>query len=192
MGRGPKLPTQGLLTFEFGGVGLPYGATPSLGLVGPAAVYSDSAFQAGVLSAANDLVQLTCTSTVTLNQLILKEGPEAVGPTYVLASGTAGAQGANQAPPQVAMLVRKTVTGVTTRLMGRMFWPGVSEGNVDSAGVLGPSAVTDFQNAFNDFQTALAFFNVEPCVFNETSDERIVDGLDVQVRVATQRDRLRR
>lgn len=193
MGRGPKLPNQALLTFRFGGLGLPYGATPSLGLTGPALTLIDPAFHEDLAQAATDLVQLTCTSTVTLNELALKIGPEELGPTFTIPVGEPGAEGANQCPPQVSLLVRKVVDGITTKRMGRLFWPGVPEGNVDSAGVVAPVAVTDYQAAFTGFQAALGTpWAVIPAVFDETSDEKEVSLLQVQPRVATQRDRLRR
>lgn len=192
MGRGPKLPSQALLTFDFGGVGLPFPATPSIGLVGDALQYLEPTWQATVVQASTDLVQLTCTSTVTLNEVRVKIGPEELGPTLTLPVGEPGAEGANQTPPQVALLIRKEVIGITTRRMGRMFWPGVSDGNVDAAGLLDPTARADYSNAFADWQAAVCGSELQLCLFDETSDVRIVNSIPVQPRVSTQRRRLRR
>lgn len=192
MGRGPKTVSQALLTFDFRGAGLPYGATPALGMVGLPLTWEDPTFQADLRQGAIDLVQLTCTTTVTLTELRIKVGPEDSGPTHVITVGEPGAEGASQLPPSVAMLIRKVVPNTTTRRMGRLFWPGLSEGNVDAAGVLDPGALADYQTAWAGFLDVLLDHTVSPAVFDETSDPREVTALTVQSRVATQRDRLRR
>lgn len=190
MAYGPSTPSEALLTFNFGGVALPNGADTSLGLAADPASWNDPGWQADLLDATRDLVQLTCTNQVNLNSIDIKVGPVATGPTYTVTAGVPGATGTETVPPNTSMLVRKTVAGVSTKLMGRMYWPGTSEGNVLGNGNL--SNFANYQTAWTNYFGALVGpLAAVPLVFT-AGDPRDVTGLTLQSRVATQRRRLRR
>lgn len=195
--------SQGRITWNFSGEALPYGAVTQLEFQRQAdeslESWANSALPVLAL-ACRDLHQLVASSKCQLDTIDVKFGPEATGPTYSAPIGVPGATGAEPCPPNVAMLVRKAMNGVSGRFQGRMFYPGISEGNVASDGTIPTPALGPYQAAFDDFfQTMIDGGPIEgdigqPYVFSSTPglEGRSVSSLDVQLRVATQRKRLRR
>lgn len=189
---GPPTASWGELSFVFSGTNQPTGAVATIGVNDPATGFTDPAWQNELVDAATDLVQLTCNTSTTLARIDVKVGPVATGPTYSIPVNEAGAQTGSSLGPQVAMLVRKVIPDVSTRLSGRLFWPGLTTGNVNAQGQILPTALAAYQSAWTDFYGALVLLTSQPAVFNETSDPREVDAFTVQPQVATQRRRNRR
>lgn len=182
----------GQTTYVFAGASLPNGAVCTLGWRRTGIIPLPEAMTTYAASAAF-LHESMSTSNCTLVALEFKLGPTLTGPTYRIESGQIGGQGTNAVPPNVAVLVRKTVADTSTRFAGRLFWPSMPEGTVDSAGQIESASVTQFQEAWDDHYTEIVAAGFEPVVLSATSsDPRDVTSLDVQGRVATQRERLRR
>lgn len=189
---GPPTAGFGEASFIFTGINAPTGAVSTLGLEAPGFDFDNATWQAEFAGLATDLVQLTCNTGITLAQVDIKVGPVDTGPTYSIPVNEAGAQTGDTLGPQVAMLVRKEIAGVSTRLAGRMFWPGLTTGNVTPGGQIESTALAAFQSAWTDFYDGLVLLTSPPYVYNDTSDPRFVDSLTVQAKVATQRRRNRR
>lgn len=198
----PALPSAnfGQLTFEFSGTRFPAVCTIALeGIAGLdlGDVTSDIAL------AAADLHQLISSNAIRLEGVTLKQGPSDTGPSYYQPIGVAGEQGAASVTPNTSLVITKALLNVSGRRFGRMFWPGVSEGNVDDKGVLGPAAVIDFNLALQDFLEAVnavvgspvggSAFVVLPAKQSSSDPEyRRVTELRCEPVVGTQRRRMRR
>lgn len=192
---------QGRITWSFEGPALPFGASTSLEFyrdnpdLDPGDWWTN--FSVQLETAARDLHQLVASSSCLLTQLEVKLGPEATGPTFTIPLSTPGATGAEACPPNVAMLIRKRVNGVSGRFSGRMFYPGISEGNVASNGTIPTPALGPYQAAVDGFFDSLHVNTgggVTPIIIPSAPGafSRNISSLDVQVKVATQRRRLRR
>lgn len=123
-------------------------------------------------------------------------GPGLVGERIVNVAGTA----VGQTPPQnVAVLANKTTALAGRRNKGRMYFPPslVSEAAINQVGVIDGASVTAIQNGLNSFVTELntgGALDLPPVLFHSvgvTTPTPII-SLNVQNRVATQRQRLRR
>lgn len=107
----------------------------------------------------------------------------------------AGLNGPNALTINTAVLVRKLTASGGRRGRGRMYIPGLPEGNVATAGNITPSVVPTLQTAIDSLLTNLvAHASVERCVlFHDTAPftPTTITSLEVQRKVATQRRRLR-
>lgn len=187
---GPPTPTTGQITWIFSGSALPAGgAVTTCGFF-----FSDAPSGPALLAEALwDDLRPAIVNGVTLDAIEIKQGPVATGPTTVYAVGTSGTTGPDGVPPNTALLVRKTVLDVSGRFAGRMFWPGLPESEVDSAGNIDPTFLAGLQGTFNDFFATMGSQGYGLRIFSEgSSDTREVSELNVQARVATQRRRMRR
>lgn len=193
------------LTLSFGGSNLPYRAMTAFEYVRLDAMDPIDwmiAARTPILQACSDLHQLVAANDCMLTSLTVKLGPEDTGPTLDIPVGVEGENGANACPPNVALLVRKLVPTVSGRLNGRSFYPSISEGNVANDGTIPTPALGPYQEAFDDFFTAMTEAlpdgpNLEPVVFGGGEgggpvNTRRVVRYTVQPRVATRRRRLRR
>lgn len=129
-----------------------------------------------------------------------------VGATYRTNEGTvaettravSGLNANETAPYNVAYLVHKHNFTVGRRGNGRMFLPGVDEESVSPAGALEPSHFATLQTALTAFYDGLVSDEFQPVLFHSpTPDDptpfsSFVTGFGLDVRVATQRNRLRR
>lgn len=190
---GPPTSGYARALFVFSGDDVPLGAATSIGLEAPPTGFDDAIAQS-VLDAYVDNMLGLSTAGVTLDELRLKVGPEASGPTIVIASGDSGEQAAAAAPPNVSNLVRLGVENVSNRFGGRMFVPGVNEGQVDGAGLWSSAYLSDGQLKVNGFLSDLVLqAGCAPVVFSSTgAPPRLVTTGTLDPRVATQRRRLRR
>lgn len=129
-----------------------------------------------------------------------------LGATYRSNEGTVaettravGGTGAGAtAPYNVAYLVHKHNFTIGRRGNGRMFLPGVNETMVGSAGEISPGWFTTLQTALTAFYDGLVSDEFQPVLFhsptagNPTPPSSFITGFGLDVRVATQRNRLRR
>lgn len=137
---------------------------------------------------------LEMSSTVALREVRVTVGqdggPDAVGSAPF---NLVGQDPANAATPQVAYLLRKNTGFGGRAYRGRMFVPGVVEGNVTDAGLLDTTFRTALQAAADNFLAALDAQG-NPMVLLHTSAliaPTPVVSLVVDAKVATQRRRLR-
>lgn len=141
-------------------------------------------------------------SSWTVESVILRVGDGAGGSTVFedavnYNSGVAGAS----LPQNCAVLFKKQTNLAGREGRGRMYFPGIAEGNVDAAGVLTSTAIT----SHND--RAFAYLNLladdvqtpAPMVLLHSSPQlgavpppTVVTAMIVDSRIATQRRRLRR
>lgn len=190
---GPATPNQGLLTWRFAGAAMPFGAQTSLGVEGPNSALTAPETLDEIVLASATFHEAMAVIDCQLTTVDLKIGPEATGPTLSAVVGQNGGEGNDATPPNTAFLIRKTISGISNRFSGRLYWPGVSDGNLMQGGNIDPTAYPTYRQACVDFFDALdAIAGINPVVFNDSSDPRVVSGLDLQLRVATQRRRLRR
>lgn len=189
---GPPTGLFGELSFIFSGINAPTGAVSTLGVESPVVDFFNVTWQNELVGLSTDLVQLTCNTALVLDRIDIKVGPVSSGPTISLPVAENGAQTGDTMGPQVAMLVRKQVDNVSTRLAGRMFWPGLTVGNVTPGGQIDSTPLGLFQDAWDDFYDGLVALTSAPYIFTQSSDPRPVSSLTVQDKIATQRRRNRR
>ena len=181
------------VTFLFTGVDVPTGAAVTLGLNQP-----NTASVADGLDLLEPLVETLheamAVSTVTLDRIRLKFGPNASGNFGERSIAAPGDQGADGAAPNLAVLVRKQTDEGGRQGRGRLYYPGVPEEVVNGAGVLTAGAVAQYQAAWDAFYTALDGADWTPVLLHSVAgnspDE--ITSFVVESTTATQRRRLRR
>jgi hypothetical protein len=179
-------------SFFFTGSGVPLGAACTLGLeYNPAKTVQQTAddcrdnFVATILPV---LIQNT-----GLDHVLVKYGPNDVGPTATSASGVGGSDLSDQAPPNVAYLVRKGTALGGRKNRGRMYLPGVDEGEVLQGGTIQPGKLAGVEAAVDAFMAAMiADGHTLVVLHNGPEIPTEITSLTVDGTVATQRRRLRR
>lgn len=179
-------------TLLFGGGAQPTGAAVVLGFdngtAGAPAIVGDAiyqAWQAECLPLQND--------TTDFVGVLVKFGPESVGPSGLFSEVNSGGATGSAATPNVAYLAHKNTLLGGRQGRGRMYIPGVSEDDVDGAGNLDTGVVTAWTDALEEFFGACAFLGLEHVLLH--GDELTptpVANTTCDGRVATQRRRLRR
>lgn len=194
---GPPLASTAVLSWHFTGAAVPRGAVTTLGFIHFGWDSQDwQDFAVAISDECKDLHQLVAVNDCILSRVELKQGPVDTGPTFSVGLQTEGSQGVAADAPNVAYMVNKHVAGLSGRFAGRMFYPGVSEGNTTTGGVVGPAAVSQINSALEIFYDAAVLLGGQPCVFGAPGTPgaagREVTALTVDPLVATQRRRLRR
>lgn len=154
-------------------------------------------------------------NTITAATVTVKVGPDSTGPATVVPVGVTGGATPGSAPPSDvgrSWLIHKATAQGGRRGRGRMFFPGLTENNVDGAGNIAPAAVTAFQEEVTDFYELLQSNNIDMYLehFDATEWQLIngrprrvpipgsapnpnpVTGLTVESVTASQRRRVRR
>lgn len=106
-----------------------------------------------------------------------------------------GASAYAQAPPNVAVLVKKS-TGVAGRQgRGRLFWPVVGESFSNNVGIVDSAVLADLQDGFTTFMDTLILNDADMVILHGSGQPitipSVVTALTVDPKVATQRRRLR-
>lgn len=187
---GPPTAAWSQLTWLWGGPAVPTGrAAFTLGI-------RHGADAPDILDAAETLfddLEPVLSASLRCDEVRLKQGPVATGPTFVRPIGEFCDNGAEMAGPQVAVLVDKRVTGVSGRYGGRLYLPGLTEAGSAPGGQVLPDTRSALQDIFDSFYALLSGLGCDPAVFPSTGgDPREVESFQVQARLATQRRRLRR
>lgn len=139
-------------------------------------------------------IQPLLPEVVTLDAAKAKLGPNATGPETTIAYGVPGGLAADEPmSPNVAILVNKATAIGGRKNKGKMFVGGFSEEDTTGGGFLLVARQTAWQAAMDDFLADLAT-NTTPMVVLHTdaTTPTDVDSLVVQLRLATQKRRLRR
>jgi hypothetical protein len=192
---------------QFTGVAVPQGAAMTFGGLAPDTDPDDIA--TAIIAAFDTHLQPVFNSGVTLTGVRVKVGPMEDGPFALVSASLAGTLVTACGPPNNAFLIRKNSTSGGRQGTGRMYQPGVSEVDVDQAGVVLAGMKGNIQTAYEAFRTALVTANMEMYLIHSVgSYQKIVDGavvtvnvparmpsrvigLAVDPKIATQRRRLR-
>lgn len=187
---GPPTAAFSQLRVRWEGTSLPYGALTTHGITTPTGPFAD--VQLAIADFAGILLE-QLSGDVNIPYIDWKVGPEATGPTFRQVVGLAGDLAKPTAPPNATILVRATVAGVSGRFAGRFNLPGADETQIDGAGNLFDVYGGEINNKVDDAYEALAAVGGDPVVFSEAGgDPRPVEAFNVQLKMATQRRRLRR
>lgn len=181
------------VNFVFTGEGAPSGAEITLGLEynsgdSPSQVAQDCADA----WSAEDLDALYV-DALTLSAILVKFGPNSTGPSAELAVSVPGTASGAAVPPNTSMVISKITALGGRKGRGRMFFPGINEGAVSSAGILDGALVSGSDSRWTDFAATLALAG-HGCVLlhNDLTAPTPITEFATQARAATQRRRLRR
>ena len=180
----------------WGGLAMPRGAQTVIG-VDPSALsagFGPVTVAQAVYNATSSKIMPETHASLRLLRVLAKMGPNDTGPAGEFGSGINGAANTPPDSPQVALLVKKSTAGGGRQQRGRMFLPIVAESQTDAGGMLTTASLNAFETAVDAWLADLAVRNV-PMVLLHNAVETLptpVVGLTVDVRVATQRRRLRK
>ena len=189
---------HGQANFRFTGPAAPTGAEVTCGFaieVGGPILPVDIAN--AFITEWNTTIRTVQHSNVTLDSVYVKTGPNATGSDGAKPAGLNGAIGGDCAPANLAILVRKVTATGGKRGRGRMYWPGVPEAYIDSAGVLGAGVLAAWQTQASAFLAAMDGWNLPLCLLHSPGISippapTDIVALTVQGTAGTQRQRMRR
>ena len=184
--------------FRFSGPACPSGAEVTLGFrigVGGVVLPEDQAEV--MVTAWNGTIRTVQSNQVTLDEVYVKAGPNATGPDGSFPSGASGAIGGNCSPPSVAVLVRKSTATGGKRGRGRMYWPGVPEDYINSAGELPSGSLSAWQTQATAFRQYILDSLLPPVLLHSPGISVVPAPLDITAFTVlgvagTQRQRMRR
>lgn len=182
--------------FRYSTLGYPEGAEWTLGLDVSSALGGPSGVATDLITNYGLTIRTVLPGSAVLTSVLVKFGPNDLGPSAEVAASVPGTGGGTQTSPAVAVLVHK-VTAIGGRPgRGRFFLPGVQESEVDVAGVLTSAFVDGLQDEVDAFVAELISSGMPPVLLHsETSPVATptpITSLQVDSRVATQRRRQRR
>jgi hypothetical protein len=181
---------------RFGGSALPTGAEITIGLdvsgfpgtVADVAELVGDSYEAEVLGGQ-------C-SSVSLDEVLVKYGPDATGPSAVYAVNGVGAESGAATPPNVSLLVHKQTALGGRAGRGRMYIPGWPEADIDAGGNWGAGWVTGRAGDLTSWLNALDAGSAPAVLLHQPGSPIAVPtpstALAPQAIAATQRQRLRR
>lgn len=182
--------------FKFTGASLPYGAEITLGLNIELIPGTLNDLAVSIASDFGIQIMAQVDSGVSNTSVLVKAGPNDTGPSVEVPGAGAGAVMGDTSPPNTAWLVRK-VTGFGGRTgRGRLYLPGITDGNVLDDGAIGSTALTNMQTAWDNFYDDLVSYGCPPALLHgpgsPVSSPMLITSFSVDGKVATQRRRLRR
>ena len=185
----------GQVNFKFTGVGAPLGAEVTHGFAISGAGAPEDV--AGVWAAAwQGTVRTQQSNEVTLSSILVKFGPNDVGPSDEIPIGLAGSAAAGSCAPNTAVLARKVTALGGHAGRGRWYWPGILETQVGSNGFLTPTTLSNYQDEFDGMHSFLSASDFPPVLLHAEGSPittpTVVTRWLVDPRVATQRRRLRK
>lgn len=166
----------------------------------------DPAADAAEIAAAwgTDVVEVALTDSVVLQdaQWVANVGGDMQGGEIVLPTPVPGGLAVATLPMNCAALVRKGTALAGRRGNGRMYLPGIPEGEVDSGGLLTTGHRAVIQGAVTTFLATTAAADVPLHLLHSPSGPEVdppsavpaatpITSLTVLARIATQRKRLR-
>ncbi len=170
--------------------------------IGLAADQLEAVSQAGLEAAANvwqsRIIPLQSTEC-TFRGLFAALGPDGQGPRFQVDRATVGVKALPPVPPNTAILVQKRTALGGRRNRGRMYIPGIPEGEISGAGTITAAQLAVYNTAAEGLRTELAALSfVSECViFHTTLDTApaiaptVITSMNVSAKCATQRRRLR-
>jgi len=192
------LPDDGYARATLGYVGtnVPRGAANVL-------CFDISSFAGTLTDLANELadnwgdnIMPNLTNDVTLSSVLIKQGPDATGPSVAVSASRPGTIVADSNAPSTSYLVHKNTPAGGHAGKGRVFLPGTRDSVVDDSGVLGSGTITSFNaNLLIFFTRAVTNFYIPVLEHKDTAlfpTPTTMLSMTVDATVATQRRRLRR
>jgi hypothetical protein len=179
------------VNLHFTGGPLPHGAQCTFGVDnnGASATAVATAVSAAITSSS---LLANLSDSVTISTIHVKLGPNATGAFVDLANAQTGGDNGATISPNVTLLVKKTTTLGGREGSGRMYWPGLGEGQVDEAGNIDGSTLSALQTKFSDFSSDMTTAGYPLFLLhNSATAPTGITGLQVQSVAATQRRRLR-
>lgn len=132
-------------------------------------------------------------STITLDEVRVKLGPNETGPSAVSLVGNSGTIGGQPVSPQVALLVRKTTPLGGRRGRGRLYIPGMPAAALDDSGNFDAASANGVASDLQDMWSAMALVGQPPVLLHSGAlTPTPLTAFVGQTRVATQRRRNRR
>jgi len=182
----------GQVNFRFTGLGLPTGAEVTFGIAVLSEDDPDEVASAVVALWAADLQERTPTA-VTLQSVLVKFGPNDLGPFAEVGAALPGTGSGGHVNPNMCILCTKQTALGGRANRGRWYYP-VAEDQVGQGGFLNTAEVTEMNTQLASFLAALTAGDI-PMVLLHTSESitpTTVIGMSTQGTTATQRRRLRR
>jgi hypothetical protein len=182
------------VNFKMGGTAYPSGAEVTFG------VRLDTSDDPATVAATIRDITLTrlqdrLPTSVSINSILVKFGPNATGPFADLGVAEDGTGSSGDVNPNMAMLIKKVTNEGGRKGRGRMYWP-VAEDQVGQAGVLktSPDQVAAMNGALADWQDDLTTADLPPVLLHNDEDDppTVITLFSTQAITATQRRRLRR
>jgi hypothetical protein len=200
------------ITLNFTGVNLPTGGSVIYCIENPADDPASQLATEAITAWSGSTMPGHQSSDVSLTSVLCKKGPDETGASAVATASVPGAGGANSAPPGVCWLIHKHTPLGGRRGRGRMYVPGIPEGNVEDDGMILASEVTAINtdlvawlaaNVAAGTPTMLEHFPETEWVLVNGQPRRqpvggavpsptVVSGMTCDPKSATQRRRLRR
>lgn len=183
------------VNLKWTGAALPHGAQVTYGVKIPSDMSPDEVAQVSQ-NAWNDCgIMANLSNQVGVTSVLVKNGPNATGPSAERANNKQGASQTAPVPPNTALLVRKNTTAGGHSGSGRFYIPGVVEGSSTGQGTYEPGETVKYQNAMNSFLNELIAEQTPMVLLHTQQDallpELLVINLAVQSVMATQRRRMR-
>lgn len=176
----------------FEGTGVPTGAAVTYGVENQA--FFTTADLAEELHAEfATFITARMSSAVSLRTTRVKEGPNDLGPFAEFTDVVPGTDAGTATPPNTCMLLEKRTNLGGRQGQGRMFLPGLDEGDVDAGGLLAAAKVDAMNSGAATWLAALDAQGTPMVLLHSTLlAPTPVTSLVCDVRAATQRRRLRR
>lgn len=186
----------GQINYRITGSPLPTGAEVTLGVDVQAYTLAPDDLAEDAFGWWGTHVMPNLTNHVQLEEVRVKYGPDATGPSGAFTGSSVGGQGLETVPPNTAALVTKQTALGGRAGRGRMFIPGIPETKVSEAGVLDTEYQGNFQDDLDAMVTAMTAGNLGLVVLHQPGSPLTtptpITRLFLEGSVATQRLRLRR
>lgn len=185
------------VNLKFTGSALPTGAEMTFGV-------DHTGYSGDPLAAGEDIFDIwdgadlegLQNTTTFLTGVLVKFGPNSTGPSAEYVNSKQGTNGGDAYNPNTAYLVHKATALGGRAGRGRMYMPGVNEGDVDGTGVVDGTLLGLLNTRWAAFAAALVLADLPMVLLHgpgsPISTPTLVTGVTVDQKVATQRRRLRR
>jgi hypothetical protein len=182
----------GQATFLYSGTAAPTGAAHSIGFSN-----SGSNSAAECAESFHDVwvaqMMPLLSSSLVLDAVRVKLGPDATGPSADFNSGITGDVGGETETPQTALLVQKVTAIGGRKGRGRMFVPGVPGAIYSSSGIMSGVELAEFGTALFNFGGALTLAGLPTALLHsDATAPTLITSLTPSATAATQRRRIRR
>lgn len=182
--------------FIYGGTDQPSGAEWTMGfdVSGFSGSPTDLAEICVIAYNSNNLDQFHTSQTI-LQLVKVKFGPTATGPSGEFGTTSPGTAAGSACPPQVAALIRKLTAFGGRAGRGRIYFPGVPEGQVSSGGILSDAWINNLPVEMATTMTQIELAPVNAVLLHGAgspiSTPTPITGFSVPARCVTQRRRNR-
>jgi hypothetical protein len=131
---------------------------------------------------------------ISLTSILVKNGPNATGPSAELGVGVAYSGVGLTLPGNVAVLIRKHTGSGGRKGRGRLYHPGVFTGLLNAdADTIAPASVTALANGFQAFFDDLQTAGYTPVLLHgDATTPTVITSVSCESVVATQRRRIRK